>query len=210
MLNNQELLEMRLVALGQKPAGLLEFACADATTGRAKLRELFRSEGIGYVHSSLAGADAQELPVISVAYAQTPAAVKSLIDECGARDFASIGKALGYPPSAIDAYCRIENPTRAWNIWMQLVDARNAGHEIPSWFGYLSHVPSSMNLIRGDVCPESEMLGRRYQRAIRAHFPQFAEQIEAAARFEIPSAYQRTAGKVTFSWDYLRDVEVTN
>lgn len=71
-----------------------------------------------------------------------------------------MGEALGYPKSAVDAYCREVNPRRANpDFFDELIAARNADLKIPEWIGYISHLPSICDLVTGRVCAESETLG---------------------------------------------------
>lgn len=114
-----------------------------------------------------------------------------LIQATGQPNDRGIGEALGYPDSAIDAYCRANNPRRANpDFFGELFKANNEGIKIPQWVGYISHLPSICDLVSGQICEESAKLGAHYREVASTIDPknlglydQMAEQMVPARSF---------------------------
>lgn len=189
--------EMALVALAAKPAASLRYYLHNEgpylfrrlTDERERVKLLIRHCEIKYSRVTLC--DSSERVITSPGDLElTPCSNLVSVDveiaTCAynfARlDFAQIiqsdrliGTALGYPRAAIDA---LYPPLFSKCIKMQestvvglLVAARRAGYKIPEWYGYISHVPSKMDIIAGNVCEESRELGENYRDAIYANDP---------------------------------------
>lgn len=85
--------------------------------------------------------------------------------------------ALGYPVDAADAfYERVEQNKESFLV--TLIKARQAGIELPSWLAYLTHIPTGINLAKGQISSSSAEQAIMYQNFVRKHNPELAEAVE--------------------------------
>lgn len=176
-------LNIRLVELGVKPSALIDFNNLPVYLRHPSNVVYHQAEnGMGLIGCNLAN-----LEELKVAW-----------NSC---DHFTIGMALGYPKDAVVAFTRGYQFNYANRVGLGLIKSYLAGHGVPAWIAYISHVPVSLDFINDNVCEESRKLGLQYRQAINDNSPELVPKFDAQAIRNLPRAYQiDSGGEVHYMW----------
>jgi hypothetical protein len=103
------------------------------------------------------------------------------------------GLALGYPEMASKYFKQEFNGNFVdGGYWIDSIkNAIKTNTNIPTWLGYLSHVPIKINIVTNTYSKESEEQGKLYESFVRENNPWLATKVDA--KFKVQIAAQKKA-----------------
>lgn len=119
--------------------------------------------------------------------------LEKLIAANESKDNFAIGRALGYPEVASKYYGQVYGDHVVNGVYktQEMHNAIIAGKEIPSWLGYIWHVPVLLDITKGIYSLESEQQGKSYEVFTRFNNGALALKVDAKLRKEIESNRKR-------------------
>ncbi len=116
--------------------------------------------------------------------ARNPDCLERLVAASRREDKKEIGLALGYPEDAVSVFgLMVDGQIRnGAYLHSQIMEARRAGMEIPSWVLYLNHIPAELDFVQGHISRESKILAMIHEEFMRKNHPQLAKDYEEYKR----------------------------